>query len=88
MVAQQLLQIRQALLAGLTNFNFQDSQINLRPGFGVMITMNPGYQGRQELPENLKTLFRGVDYNIWNNVLGLSVFCCRQGQVLLYKSIT
>ena len=59
-IAQQLQEIRKALLAGVDNFDFQGKNIDIRPEFGCHITMNPGYAGRTELPDNLKVLFRPV----------------------------
>ncbi|KAL3815567.1 hypothetical protein ACHAXA_000299 [Cyclostephanos tholiformis] len=61
-VAQQVLAIQNAKRQGLEFFQFPGDPQNvyLKPACAFFITMNPGYAGRQELPENLKALFRGV----------------------------
>jgi dynein heavy chain len=59
-VAQQLMTIRNAMLEQRTEFYLEDKLTKLIDTAGVFITMNPGYAGRTELPDNLKVLFRPV----------------------------
>ena len=58
-VAQQMISIQNGLRSipkGQTQstFNFEGVEIRIIETFGAFITMNPGYAGRTELPDNLE----------------------------------
>jgi dynein heavy chain len=73
-IAQQILTIQNALKAHRTQFIFEDAEeIVLKDTCAMNITMNPSYSGRNDLPDNLKALFRPcammvADYNLISQI--------------------
>lgn len=59
-IAQQVATIQDAIVQKKPEFIFDGTQIRLDAGCAIFVTMNPGYAGRAELPDNLKALFRPV----------------------------
>ncbi|KAL8276643.1 hypothetical protein RQP46_010992 [Phenoliferia psychrophenolica] len=63
-VSQQIQSIQLGLAAGLVNpsaeIELVGRQLRISQDTGIFITMNPGYAGRSNLPDNLKKLFRSI----------------------------
>ena len=59
-VATQISVIMAAVKKRAKMFFFEGQNIRLIPSCGVFVTMNPGYAGRAELPDNLKAIVRPV----------------------------
>jgi dynein heavy chain len=80
-VAAQVASINNAKRMGHERFMFpgESKPIKLIRTCGYFITMNPGYAGRQELPENLKVLFRGVCMMIPDRRVIIKVKLASQG---------
>lgn len=80
-VSQQISTIQRGLSERLSNIELLGRTISLHENVGIFITMNPGYEGRSNLPDNLKSLFRSFAMVVPDRNLIAQVMLYSQGIV-------
>lgn len=80
-VSQQILTIQRGLLERSDSIELLGRSVSLHDNVGIFITMNPGYEGRSNLPDNLKTLFRSFAMVVPDRKLIAQVMLYSQGIV-------
>lgn len=80
-VSQQILTIQRGLIDRQPFIDLLGRSISLHDNVGIFITMNPGYAGRSNLPDNLKNLFRSFAMVVPDRKLIAQVMLYSQGIV-------
>jgi dynein heavy chain 1 len=80
-VSQQVLTIQRGLLERQPRIDLLGRSIALHDNVGIFITLNPGYEGRRNLPDNLKALFRSFAMVVPDRNLIAQVMLYSQGIV-------
>ncbi|XP_028903273.1 dynein heavy chain 14, axonemal isoform X3 [Ornithorhynchus anatinus] len=78
-IASQIQAIKAAKDTRSIRFVLEGKEIRINLSCGVFITMNPGYKGRVELPDNLKSLFRPVSMMVPNYHLIAEIMLFSEG---------
>ncbi|XP_038617180.1 dynein heavy chain 14, axonemal [Tachyglossus aculeatus] len=78
-IASQIQAIKAAKDTHSIRFVLEGKEIRINLSCGVFITMNPGYKGRVELPDNLKSLFRPVAMMVPNYHLIAEIMLFSEG---------
>jgi dynein heavy chain 1, cytosolic len=79
-VSQQILTIQRGLMLQQENIELLPGQsCKLHKDVGIFVTLNPGYAGRSNLPDNLKQLFRAVAMTVPDRKLIAQVMLYAQG---------
>ena len=80
-ISQQILTIQRGLQVGAGAIDLVGRSVRLHPNVGIFVTLNPGYAGRSNLPDNLKQLFRAVAMAVPDSQLIAQVMLFGQGVV-------